>query len=79
MNVVYHGGDENAKDVYEKQTESVNALCVKLQRLLQGRVKKLVLVLEGIDKQRGLNPNTLPAVARLSEIVQAKVILNAQC
>lgn len=70
---MYHGADAGAEDAYERRTESVNALCVNLQRLLHGRAEKLVLVLEGIDKQRGRNLNTLPALSRLSEIVHAKV------
>ncbi|ERF76645.1 hypothetical protein EPUS_04465 [Endocarpon pusillum Z07020] len=69
IDAVYHGGDKGAEDAYERRTESVNALCVSLQRLLQGRDDKLVVVLEGIDHQRGLSPNTLPALARLTEIV----------
>ncbi|KAF7503787.1 hypothetical protein GJ744_003279 [Endocarpon pusillum] len=69
INALYQGGDKSAKEAYERRTESVNALCVSLQRLLQGRDDKLVVVLEGIDKQRGLGANTLPALARLTEIV----------
>ena len=63
--------DDNAGAALESRTESVHALSVNLQRLLGGRDEKLVLVLEGIDNQRGLNSNTLPAVARLSDIVCA--------
>ena len=44
---------------------------MNLERLVLGRDEKLVVVLDGIDKQRGLNPHTLPALARLSDIVCA--------
>jgi hypothetical protein len=69
IGAVYEEGDGAADEAYERRTDSVNSLNVNLQRLLQGRDRKLVLVLDGIDKQRGLNPNTLPALARLSDIV----------
>ncbi len=69
--VIYEGGNERAEEAFDSRTDSVNALGVNLQRLLQGRDEKLVLVLDGIDKQRGRNPNTLPALARLSDIVCA--------
>ncbi len=66
---IYPVEDEGAESDYESRCESVNALGMHLQRLLQGRHEKLVIVLDGIDKQRGLHPHTLPALARLSDIV----------
>lgn len=57
--------------MYGSRTDSVNALGVNLQRLFQDQDEKLVLVLVGIDKQRGLNHNTLSALARLSDVVCA--------
>jgi hypothetical protein len=69
IGAVYEEGEEAADDAYERRTDSVNALSVNLQRLLRGRDRKLVLVLDGIDKQRGLNAIILPALARLSDIV----------
>lgn len=49
----------------------MNALSAKLQKLLQGRDGSLILVLDGIDKQRGLQAHTLPALARMNDIVCA--------
>jgi hypothetical protein len=69
IGAVYEEGEEAADEAYEHRTDSVNALSVNLQRLLRGRDRKLVLVLDGVDKQRGLNPTTLPALVRLSDIV----------
>lgn len=69
VTAVCQGEDDGAEEAYNSRSETVNALCVNLQRLLQGKGKDVVLVLEGLDKQRGLNPNTLPALARLSDIV----------
>ena len=63
--------DEGVDDAYGSRIDSVNALVVNLQRMLQGRNEQLILVLDGIDKQRGLNNNTLPALARLSDVVCA--------
>jgi origin recognition complex subunit 5 len=66
---LYTEGDERAEELYHSRTDSVNALYVNLQKLLQGRHEKLVLVLDGIDKQKGVNPTTLPALARLGDLV----------
>jgi len=59
------------------RTENLSALLVHLQRLLNegsgsginGQTSKLVLVFDGIDKQRDAPPTLIPALARLSEIV----------
>lgn len=69
IDAIHCGGTEGADLAYESRTDSVNALSVNLQRLLQGHHEKLILVLDGIDRQRGLNNNTLPALARLSDVV----------
>lgn len=79
------GGGEGAGEHYERRSDSVNALTVNLQRLLQGRWGeeggigkgsgsgsgrgRLVLVLDGVDRQRGMGLNTLPALARLGDVV----------
>ncbi|KAH9843437.1 Origin recognition complex subunit 5 [Teratosphaeria destructans] len=53
---------------YMGRCENMAALTVHLQRLLE-KQSKLVLVLDGIDKQREAPPTLLPALARLGEII----------
>lgn len=49
--------------------ESISALVVELQSLLEGR-GKFLLVFDGIDCQRDAAPTLLPAIARLGEVVR---------
>jgi len=49
------------------RVDSINALVWNLQRLLKQKPGKFVLVLEGVDKQRGAGPTLLPAIARLGD------------
>ena len=51
------------------RTENLNSLVVNLQRILQGRQRKFVLVFDGIDAQREAPPTLLPALARFGEMV----------
>ena len=53
------------------RVDSLNGLVVGLQKLLQNDGQKVVLVLDGIDRQRGASPTLLPALARLGETVNA--------
>ncbi|KAH0559406.1 hypothetical protein GP486_004077 [Trichoglossum hirsutum] len=48
--------------------ESTSALALQLQRLLKGTTEKLVLVFDGVDRQREAAPTLLPALARLGEL-----------
>ncbi|KAH0537043.1 hypothetical protein FGG08_006141 [Glutinoglossum americanum] len=49
--------------------ENVSALAVQLQLLLAGATQKLVLVFDGVDRQREAPPTLLPALARLGELI----------
>ncbi len=60
--------EEDAQE-YNGRCESISALVVHLQRLLEGK-KKFVLVFDRVDKQRDAPPTLLPALARLGEFVR---------
>jgi hypothetical protein len=49
--------------------DSLNSLAAGLQKLLQNYGQNVVLVLEGIDRQRGASQTLLPALTRLGETV----------
>ncbi len=57
---------------YNARCENLSTLIAHLQRLLKGR-DKLVLVFDGVDKQREAQPTLLPALARLEEFVRFDV------
>ena len=50
--------------------ENVGMLAIQLQRLLEGMPGKLVLVFDGVDRQREAPPTLLPGLARLGEEVR---------
>ena len=52
------------------RVDSLNGLAVSLQKILQDFDQKLVLVLDGIDRQRGSSATLLPALARLGDTVR---------
>lgn len=52
------------------RVESLNGLVVGLQKLLGNYGQRLVLVLDGIDRQRGATPTMLPVMARLGDTVR---------
>lgn len=62
------GGIRDGADTFTGRCESLSALSVHLQTLLQ-RQDKLVLVFDGVDKQRDAPPTLLPALARLGEFI----------
>lgn len=51
------------------RADTLNGLTVGLQKLLQNYDQRLVLVLNGIDRQRGASLTLLPALARLGDTV----------
>lgn len=61
-------GQVEALEQYDR-VDSLNGLAVGLQKLLQDYSQKLVVVLDGIDRQRGSSPTMLPALARLGDTV----------
>ena len=61
-------GQLDALEQYDR-VENLNGLAVSLQKLLEGYHQQLVLVLDGIDRQRGSSPTLLPALARLGDTV----------
>jgi origin recognition complex subunit 5 len=61
-------GETQTVEQYEK-IDSINALVSGLQRLWRGREERFVLVLDGIDKQRGASSTLLPALARVGDVV----------
>lgn len=55
---------------YEK-VDNLNALLVNLKKLMSTRLeKKLVAVVDGIDKQKGAGPTLLAALARIGDEVR---------
>ncbi|KAK5139605.1 hypothetical protein LTR04_003454, partial [Oleoguttula sp. CCFEE 6159] len=54
--------------------ESISALAVHLQRLLQAH-GKFVLVFDGIDRQREAPPTLLPALARFGEVIPNLIVI----
>jgi hypothetical protein len=61
-------GQLEALEQYDR-VENLNGLVVGLQKLLQEHDQKLVLVLDGIDRQRGASPTMFPSLARLGDAV----------
>ncbi len=57
---------------FDGRCDSISAFVVKLQRLLEGK-GKYILVFDGIDRQREASPTLLPAIARLGEIVRLTI------
>jgi origin recognition complex subunit 5 len=49
--------------------DSMNALVGGLEKLFRQREERLILVLDGVDKQRGLGPTILPSLARMVDLV----------
>lgn len=65
---ILDASEENL-DIEVARCENLTGLVVQLQRLLEGRAEKFVVVLEGIDRQREVGATLYPALARLGEIV----------
>jgi origin recognition complex subunit 5 len=61
--------DSDLNRVVNGRCENASVLAVQLQRLLGSTTQKLVLVLDGVDRQREAPPTLLPALARLGELV----------
>jgi origin recognition complex subunit 5 len=53
----------------QPRCESVNSLATHLERILR-QVPKLILVFDGIDKQREAQPSLIPGLVRLGSIVR---------
>lgn len=62
-------GKQDELERYDR-IDSINALSSNLKRLLDGRHERLLLVLAGIDEQKGASHTLLPALARLGERVR---------
>jgi origin recognition complex subunit 5 len=67
-------GQLQALEQYDR-VDGLNGLTVGLQKLFQNYDQKLVLVLDGIHRQRGASPTLLPALARLGDAVYASYLL----
>ncbi|KAF2746718.1 hypothetical protein M011DRAFT_477944 [Sporormia fimetaria CBS 119925] len=61
-------GDEIDRRPYAR-TENLSTLAVNLQKILEERADKFVLVFDGIDGQREAPPTLLPALARFGEMI----------
>lgn len=68
LEAVTESTDQEINRSPSSRCENLNALCVHLQRLLEGR-ERFVLVFDGIDRQREAPSALLPALARLNEMV----------
>ena len=62
----------DALDQHDR-VDSLNSLAAGLQKLLQNYGQNVVLVLEGIDRQRGASQTLLPALTRLGETVHGNL------
>ncbi|KAF2280490.1 uncharacterized protein EI97DRAFT_369283 [Westerdykella ornata] len=51
------------------RTENLSSLVVNLQKMLEGRRDKFIVVFDGIDAQREAPPTLLPALTRFGEII----------
>ena len=60
---------EESANTEVARCENLTGLAVQLQKLLEGRGEKFVVVLDGIDRQRELGATLFPALARLGEMV----------
>jgi origin recognition complex subunit 5 len=49
--------------------DSINSLAVALEKLFRTTHQRIILVLDGLDKQKGSSPTLLPALARLGDTV----------
>ena len=49
--------------------DSINALTVNLEKVFRTQDRKIVLVLDELDEQRGAAATLLPALARLGDLV----------
>jgi origin recognition complex subunit 5 len=56
-----------------QRCENVNSLAAHLERILR-QVPKLILVFDGIDKQRETQPTLIPGLARLGSIVRHRLL-----
>ena len=54
---------------FDQRCEHLNTLAVRLQLILEGQEEGLVLVFDGIDKQREAGMTLLPSLARLGEMI----------
>ena len=59
--------DQDVQPV-DGRCESISAFVVQLQHMI-ARCGKVILVFDGIDRQRDAAPTLLPAIARLGEVV----------
>jgi len=66
--VTIHEQEEDL--VRHDRVDGINALASNLRRLFQRRTKQLVMVVVGVDQQRGATPTLFPALARLGDLVQ---------
>ena len=55
--------------------DSVNALAMNLEKLFRKQNRKIVLVLDEPDEQRGAVATLPPALARLGDLVRAHIML----
>lgn len=62
-----HGQLEEANSL-DGRCESISAFILKLQHLLEGK-EKFIVVFDGIDRQPEAAPTLLPAITRLGEIL----------
>ncbi|KAI9782209.1 MAG: hypothetical protein M1839_005323 [Geoglossum umbratile] len=61
--------DSDLNRVVNGRCENTSVLAVQLQKLLGSTTQKLVLVFDGVDRQREAPPTLLPALARLGELI----------
>jgi origin recognition complex subunit 5 len=60
-------GDATASS--SQRCENVNSLAAHLERIMR-QLPKLILVFDGIDKQREAQPTLIPGLVRLGSIVR---------
>ena len=71
------GEDEEAEQ-YDR-IDSINSLAVCLENLARKTQEKVILVLDGIDRQRGASATLLPSLARLGDLVGVLLLGRPDC
>ena len=63
---------------YDK-IDSINALVTALEKLMKGVEGNVVLVIDGVDRQRGASSTLMSALARLGDMVGSFDVLYDWC
>ena len=71
-------GEDDTAEQYDR-IDSINSLALCLEKLARKKQEKVILVLDGIDKQRGAITTLLPSLARLGDLVGVLLLGRPDC